>query len=296
MILKKPRIKIISVILAMSALLTAVSAGIYIYSDRMHSPETPSVTETQNHPANDLTDLNSATAEELMAIKGIGETIADRIIAYRNENGPFSDVGDLVNVAGISSERAERLREKLYVNSADRTLPESSSESADISSALPEKATEPQNIRIDINTADKEDFCLLDGIGEVTAEEIIKLRGELGGFSDISQLKEVNGIGEKKFNAIADNIYIGEIPETSVPMRSVGTDVTSDESGAPAAVNINLASAEELMTLEGIGEVTAEAIIEYRNENGAFSSPEDIMNVKGIGEKKYKKICGMICV
>lgn len=56
-----------------------------------------------------------------------------------------------------------------------------------------------------------------------------------------------------------------------------------------AAVNINNASKEELMTLKGIGETTAEAIIEYRKEN-KFTKIEDIKNVKGIGDKKFESI------
>lgn len=56
-----------------------------------------------------------------------------------------------------------------------------------------------------------------------------------------------------------------------------------------AAVNINTASKEELMTLKGIGETTAEAIIEYRKEN-KFTKIEDIKNVKGIGNKKFESI------
>ena len=56
-----------------------------------------------------------------------------------------------------------------------------------------------------------------------------------------------------------------------------------------AAVNINTASKEELMTLKGIGETTAEAIIEYRKEN-KFTKIEDIKNVKGIGDKKFEAI------
>lgn len=56
-----------------------------------------------------------------------------------------------------------------------------------------------------------------------------------------------------------------------------------------AAVNINTASKEELMSLKGIGESTAEAIIEYRKEN-KFIKIEDIKNVKGIGDKKFESI------
>lgn len=54
-------------------------------------------------------------------------------------------------------------------------------------------------------------------------------------------------------------------------------------------VNINTASKEQLMTVSGIGEVTAEKIIEYR-KNKRFKKKEDIMNIKGIGNAKYEKL------
>ncbi|EEO24293.2 MAG: helix-hairpin-helix domain-containing protein [Helicobacter sp.] len=56
-----------------------------------------------------------------------------------------------------------------------------------------------------------------------------------------------------------------------------------------AAVNINTASQKELMTLNGIGEAKAKAIIEYRTKN-RFKKIEDIMQVKGIGQAIFDKI------
>lgn len=61
-------------------------------------------------------------------------------------------------------------------------------------------------------------------------------------------------------------------------------------------ININTASAAQLMDLKGIGEVKAAAIIRYREENGGFKSIDEILNVKGIGEKTFEKICGQITV
>ncbi|MBR6483546.1 MAG: helix-hairpin-helix domain-containing protein [Clostridiales bacterium] len=60
-------------------------------------------------------------------------------------------------------------------------------------------------------------------------------------------------------------------------------------------VNINTADKEELMSLPGIGEATASAIINYREDN-TFGSVEDIMNVSGIGESKFNNIKDLICV
>ena len=59
-------------------------------------------------------------------------------------------------------------------------------------------------------------------------------------------------------------------------------------------ISINSASISELCTLPGIGESTAEKIIEYRNNYGGFNSLEELKNISGIGEKKYEKIKELI--
>ena len=55
-------------------------------------------------------------------------------------------------------------------------------------------------------------------------------------------------------------------------------------------VNINTCTKEELLTLSGIGESKANAIISYREENGGFKTIEDLLNVSGIGNSIYEKI------
>ncbi len=63
-----------------------------------------------------------------------------------------------------------------------------------------------------------------------------------------------------------------------------------------SSININNCSARELESLEGIGPVLAERIVEYRRNNGPFGKIEDIRKVPGIGEKRFEAIKEMITV
>jgi len=60
--------------------------------------------------------------------------------------------------------------------------------------------------------------------------------------------------------------------------------------GLEGQININMATAEQLVLLPGVGKKTADAIIEYRTKNGNFKAVDDIAKVKGIGAKKLEKI------
>ena len=90
-------------------------------------------------------------------------------------------------------------------------------------------------------------------------------------------------------------IYIPSVEEAKERGEADASDTSSagtviGETDSQGRININTASAATLTQLSGIGETRAKSIVEYRDENGAFSSTEDIMNVSGIGESLYSKI------
>ena len=83
---------------------SAVSAEV----ETTDSNSTPD-SETKPLPPASPININSAAAEELITLPGIGEVIAERIIAYRTEHGGFYDVGELREVQGIGDKTLENL-------------------------------------------------------------------------------------------------------------------------------------------------------------------------------------------
>lgn len=63
-----------------------------------------------------LTNINSASKIELMQLPGIGETTADRILAYREEHGGFSSVEELMNVSGIGQSKFDAIKDLISVD------------------------------------------------------------------------------------------------------------------------------------------------------------------------------------
>ena len=79
------------------------------------TPPAAPVTEGSNQASRPRININTATAEELEVLPGIGEVTAARIIAYRDRHGPFRSVDDLISVEGISDRTIDGFRDMVTI-------------------------------------------------------------------------------------------------------------------------------------------------------------------------------------
>lgn len=127
--------------------------------------------------------------------------------------------------------------------------------------------------------------------------EAVEMAGGLLESADPKALNQARPLadGEQITVLTVEEVQNGETAEQGAGGSVSGGDGTSAGSGN-GKVNINTADEDELMTLSGIGESRAKAIIAYREENGKFESIEDIMKIDGIKEKMFEKIRDSITV
>ena len=90
-----------------------------------------------------------------------------------------------------------------------------------------------------------------------------------------------------------EQIYVQKIGEAP----PIGTEADGESGGGDSSkINLNTASATELMQLPGVGEVTAEAIVSHRDTVGKFSEIEDLLDISGIGPAKFEKLHELVTV
>ncbi len=137
-----------------------------------------------------------------------------------------------------------------------------------------------------------------EGIVELNdGARIVDAINKAGGLNENADLSKVNlafiiSDGQKIYIP-----FIGEEAEISTESgENVIQDNNNEGSSNNSLVNINTASLSQLLELPGVGNSTAQKILDYRNENGKFKSIEDIKNVSGIGDSKFNNIKNYITV
>ena len=150
--------------------------------------------------------LNTGDAAALDALPGIGPVLSERIVAYRKECGTFVYPEDLRNIDGIGAALQTKIIDSLDDESTNPPIAPAAE-----TSTVPRATLPPDSI---LNTGDAAALDALPGIGPVLSERIVTYREEHGAFVYPEDLRNVQGIGEKRLQAILDALA-GESAEES---------------------------------------------------------------------------------
>lgn len=144
-------------------------------------------------------DVNTASAEDLQSISGIGPALADRIVAYRTQYGAFRRLEDLENVRGIGPKAVLQIVPQIRFG--DRVV-------AGAPAPKPVAAAVPTGPRLDLNTATAEELEALPAIGPALAGRILAYRETRGRFRSVDELLEVRGIGPRVLERFAPLVAV----------------------------------------------------------------------------------------
>jgi len=152
-----------------------------------------------------IVDINEADAKILQTLDGVGEKKSISIVEYRDKNGMFREIEDLMHVGGIGEAIFEKNRDRLTVGNVTSEV--NQNEIQDPERKIEIKETDcKKNEKINVNSCAEKDLLELPGIGEVKAAEIVRYRNTNGDFNKLEDLIKVKGIGEKTLQKIKDFI------------------------------------------------------------------------------------------
>lgn len=164
---------------------------------------------------------------------------------------------------------------------------------------------------IDLNSAEAAELAQVPGIGPKTADAIAAHRQTHGPFKSVEELGNVRGVGPKTLDKVRDHVRVGSLPSapladapaspqppapalTPRPVAPPASGAKKLQPGDPP-IDVNIATAEELQRLPGVGPVTAGAIVAARSAK-PFATVDDLDRVKGIGPKTLDKLRPFVVV
>lgn len=207
---------------------------------------------------------------------GLSKNMAERIEKYKAKGGKFRKPEDLLKIYGFPEDLYAELESYIQLPSntkekfkkkneyAERT------ETGESENIERKKFTKKEITRFEINQADTTTLSQIKGIGQTLAQRIVDFREKLGGFHDISQIKEVYGIKPK----VAEELLKYGFVEKALVRK----------------VNINQASIDEMKIHPYIKHNLAKAIVNYRMQHGNFTKIEDLSKIKIINPEILQKL------
>ncbi len=208
-------------------------------------------------------DPNTIGAEDWQRL-GLNERTSKTIVKYVSKGGKFYKPEDLQKIWGMPEGFYEKVKDYIQITSVQRT----GYPSIENRPAFVREKRKP--VLININEADTAALISLPGIGSKLSARILSFREKLGGFYSVEQVGETYGLPDSTFQKVKGRLQVDE--------------------GRIRKININTAMKEELKLHPYIRWQLANAIVEYRNQHGAFKSLEELKNIVLIDEVIFEKI------
>lgn len=220
-------------------------------------------------------DPNEAGEGE-WAMLGLHERTIRTIMNYRLKGGRFRQPEDLLKIWGLSAADAKRLIPYVRFKNTQKST-STDWYSFNAASNQSEKITNlPRRVRqMDINAAKAADWESLPGIGPVLSKRIIRFREKMGGFREMTQLRQTYGISDSLFSSI-EPFLTCKVNAALTPVKDSMPDL--NKAGLPELIRV------------GINYEVAKAIITYRKTYGPFAAIEDLRKIIFINEELYKEL------
>ena len=193
---------------------------------------------------------------------GLPKGVVTVMLRFREKGGKYRRKEDLKKIYIL--DEADYLRIEPYISIAGdgASIPT-------VSLDIPKQYDIQKNISVDINKADAEAWEQLRGIGPAFSGKITRFREALGGFASVEQVAETRGLPDSTFQKIKMQLRPSPVFRL---------------------IDINTAPADVLSRHPYIDRRTAEAIVSYRQQHGAFRSTDDLRKVYALPEGWMEKM------
>ncbi len=201
---------------------------------------------------------NSATFDLLVQV-GLSPKTANIMINYRDKGGTFRRKKDLLKIYGMTPEIYQRIEPYLVIEQVPTKMVIDTSQQVQEKPIVVEVEKEEKvPVIVDINQASSDEWKTISGIGPYYANQIVKFRDKLGGFSSIEQVGTTYGLADSTFQKIKTQLQLSPI------FRKI---------------DINNCSVKELQAHPYLKWKQANVIINYRKKHGPFQDIKDLHNI-----------------
>ncbi len=207
---------------------------------------------------------------------GMREKTITTIQKYLSKGGHFYKPEDLKKIYSIHTNEYERLEPYIRIETINNKKDFSERYSKDEFKKAQASNSGWKYKPVEINTADTSAFIALPGIGSKLASRIVNFRDKLGGFYSIDQIADTYGLPDSSFQKIKPFLRL--------------------ENASVKKFNINTATKDEMKSHPYIKWNLANAIVEYRNQHGNYTSKDDLKKITLITEEVFEKIKPYILV